>query len=436
MPLYNAERFLAETLHSIQNQTYKDYELICINDASTDGTLDILKAVQEKDNRIQIYSNEKHSGAAISRNKGIRKAKGEYITFLDGDDIFDEEMLSLAYETSKAKELDVLMYEYKHVTSEEIYIKRTIPRSEEYVQRYCIKPFSIEEQSPEDFFNWTGAPWNKLYRKDFIINNKLEFQTLSCCNDVYFVMMALILAERVMVLNDRRVMVYARDHFTPTRISYDRDPMCLYLAMEKFLIEIINRGMLPKLYEHYYFRLYFLLISGFRVAKSEEKKMLFYEFLKKEGINRLRELGKEYYNRLDDTVKEMLEHFENREYSSKWYEKESNFSYFLKKNAFKVIQLFNQSENTVIWGAGINGRHLLRFINENGIVVKALVDIDVNKQGTIIEGYQVREPETVIFPAGSLIVVSAREAYIDVKEKFLLDDIWVVFIGDYIKMGV
>lgn len=58
------------------------------------------------------------------------------------------------------------------------------------------------------------------------------------------------------------------------KLSNDRDPVCLYLAMEKFLIEIINRGMLPKLYEHYYFRLYFLLISGFRVAKSEEKNVI------------------------------------------------------------------------------------------------------------------------------------------------------------------
>lgn len=433
MPVYNAERFLEEAIHSIQNQTFKEYELICINDASTDSTLDILKRMQEWDNRIKIYSNEQRSGAAISRNNGIKKAKGEYITFLDGDDIFEEEMLSIAYETVKGKNLDVLMYEYKHVASDEIYTKKSIPRSEEYIQRYCIDSFCIAEQSSEELLNWTTSPCNKLYRKDFIAKNKLEFQTLSSSNDVYFVMMALLLAERVMVLNDRRVMVYARDHFTPTRISFDRDPMCVYLAMEKVLIELINRGLLFKLYEHYYLRFYFMLIAGFRMAKSEEKKVLFYDFLKKEGIERLRNLGKEYYYKLDGSVREMLERFEKKEYLSNWYEKESTFPLFLKKNAASVIQLFENYKDIVIWGAGINGRHLLRFIYENSMVISAVVDKDVNKQGKIIEGYQIKAPEEISYQDDSLIVVSAREAYLDIKEQFSSKNVRIFFIGDYVR---
>lgn len=433
MPLYNAENFLEETLYSIQKQTYKEYELICINDASTDSTVDILKRMQEQDNRIKIYSNKERSGAAISRNKGIKEAKGDYITFLDGDDIFEEEMLSLAFEAAKEKKLDVLIYEYMHVDSDEIYTKKCISRSEEYIQRYCVMPFSITEQSSEEFLNWTGSPCNKLYRKEFIIKNKLEFQTLSSSNDVYFVMMALLLAERVMVLNDRRVMVYARDHFTPTRISFDRDPMCVYLAMEKVLIELINRGILFKLYEYYYLRLYFVLISGLRMAKSEEKKEYFYNFLKREGIEKIRNLGNEYYYKLDENIREMIEHFEKNEYSSKWYEKESTLPYFLKKNAMSVIQLCENYKDIVIWGAGINGRHLLRFINDHKIIVKDIVDKDVNKQGRIIEGYKIKLPEEISYQDNSLILVSTREAYSYVIEKFSQRNIKIIFIRDYVR---
>ena len=90
MPLYNAERYLSEAIESIQCQNFTEYELICINDASTDKTLEILEQFMQSEPRIRIYSNLERSGAAYSRNYGMKRAKGRYVTFLDGDDIFDE----------------------------------------------------------------------------------------------------------------------------------------------------------------------------------------------------------------------------------------------------------------------------------------------------------------------------------------------------------
>ena len=82
MPLYNAEKYLAESLESIHNQTFKEYELICINDASTDSTLEILNKYQSADFEMIIMENKTRLGAAESRNKGIKKARGKYIIFL------------------------------------------------------------------------------------------------------------------------------------------------------------------------------------------------------------------------------------------------------------------------------------------------------------------------------------------------------------------
>lgn len=97
MPLYNAERFLEKTLQSIANQTYRDYELICIDDASSDLTAEIVKKAQLADKRIILLHNQERKGAAYSRNKAMRQARGDYLAFLDGDDIFDEKMLEKAY---------------------------------------------------------------------------------------------------------------------------------------------------------------------------------------------------------------------------------------------------------------------------------------------------------------------------------------------------
>ena len=138
MPLFNAERFLEETLQSIANQTYRDYELICIDDASNDLTVDIVKKAQLTDERIKLLHNQKREGAASSRNKGLSQAQGEYVSFLDGDDIFDEEMLEKAYACALENNLDVIIFEYKHTSSEKIYQKQYIYRDENFKKKYKL----------------------------------------------------------------------------------------------------------------------------------------------------------------------------------------------------------------------------------------------------------------------------------------------------------
>lgn len=86
MPAYNAEKFISESIESVLQQTFQKYELIIINDCSTDSTVSIVQEYQKKDNRIKLLHNEQNSGVAITRNKGIEVAKHPYICFLDSDD--------------------------------------------------------------------------------------------------------------------------------------------------------------------------------------------------------------------------------------------------------------------------------------------------------------------------------------------------------------
>lgn len=86
VPVYNAEMFLRETIETILNQTYKKYELILVDDCSTDNSVNIINKYKEKDKRIKLIKNQKNSGAAVTRNNGIKKAVGQYISFIDADD--------------------------------------------------------------------------------------------------------------------------------------------------------------------------------------------------------------------------------------------------------------------------------------------------------------------------------------------------------------
>ena len=93
MPSYNCGEYVEETLHSVQAQTYQNWEIIFIDDCSTDDTVRQVSGLREKDSRIRLFRNETNCGAAVSRNCALREAKGRWISFLDSDDLWEPEKL-------------------------------------------------------------------------------------------------------------------------------------------------------------------------------------------------------------------------------------------------------------------------------------------------------------------------------------------------------
>ena len=93
MPSYNCGRFVEETIRSVQAQTYKNWEILFVDDQSTDDTMQILRSLMEHDKRIRFFQNPENRGAAVSRNLALREAKGEWIAFLDSDDLWFPEKL-------------------------------------------------------------------------------------------------------------------------------------------------------------------------------------------------------------------------------------------------------------------------------------------------------------------------------------------------------
>ena len=111
IPVYNAEKFLNKCLDSLIEQTYKNIEIICVNDGSQDNSLKILKEYQEKDSRIIIIDKE-NEGVSEARNVGIRKSSGNYITFVDSDDWIELNTIELLYNTLLKEEVDVVRGNY------------------------------------------------------------------------------------------------------------------------------------------------------------------------------------------------------------------------------------------------------------------------------------------------------------------------------------
>lgn len=117
-PTYNSEKYIRETIQSVQNQTYPSWEMIIVDDCSTDNTIQIIEEIQKTDARIRLVKSEKNAGPAISRNKGIERATGKYMTFLDADDIWFEDFIQNSIETIQKQGVHFVFSSYRRADEE------------------------------------------------------------------------------------------------------------------------------------------------------------------------------------------------------------------------------------------------------------------------------------------------------------------------------
>lgn len=180
IPVYNTAKYIKRTLESILNQTFKDFEVICINDKSKDQSLEILEDFAKKDNRIKVLDNEKNLGAALTRNVGINMAKGEYIYFLDADDYIDEKYLECMLEKIEQEKCDIVLNMSIQSESNGVVSQFHHPSMPKINQNgeYLDKITTIHD-----------APcfiWARIYRKALLDKYNLRFLDIHATDDVVF----------------------------------------------------------------------------------------------------------------------------------------------------------------------------------------------------------------------------------------------------------
>jgi len=112
-PTYNSEQFIAETIQSVQNQSYTHWELLIIDDGSQDKTADVVKEFQKNDSRIKFFKLEQNSGPAVARNTGIEQAQGHYLTFIDADDIWFPNFIANSIQTIQKTQIPFVFSSYR-----------------------------------------------------------------------------------------------------------------------------------------------------------------------------------------------------------------------------------------------------------------------------------------------------------------------------------
>ena len=190
VPVYNVEQYLPKCLDSILEQTFKDLEILLIDDGSTDDTCVICNQYAKKDFRIKVYHQE-NRGVAAARNEGLDKANGEYIGFVDGDDLLDKDMFSVLYQNAIKYRCEISCCQ---ISTTEINGSVSEPFSNKsglYCRDDLIKKFFFDPFVKEMMY----SQCNKIFRADVL--KKLRYSSYRYGEDILFVFQAIGCANRI-----------------------------------------------------------------------------------------------------------------------------------------------------------------------------------------------------------------------------------------------
>ena len=206
MPVYNVEKYLENSLNSVLTQSFTDIEVICVNDESTDGSLEILKEFEQKDRRVKVI-NQKNRGNGGARNTGLKHAKGEYIYFFDSDDALFPEALEKMYENITSNESDLVLFKVaRYVEGEPLNYNRPIFPLDKKFKGKDFDDFTFTYKDIKYYIMDSGyfAVWAKFYKKEFLDEHGdiLVFPENTAFGDVRFHIASMILASRISFVND------------------------------------------------------------------------------------------------------------------------------------------------------------------------------------------------------------------------------------------
>ena len=199
LPVYNAERFLRQCLDSLLGQTLSEFELICVNDGSTDGSVDILDEYAKRDSRVRVVSRD-NKGAGNARNTGLDQARGDFVFFPDADDYFESGMLEELHKSALAHEADITACQCDFFSDGEDGFTNNKWKTLQMEHLTPYAPFDHTQIKANVFRVFMGWAWDKLFKREFIQKHCLRFQELRTTNDLHFVYSAIILAERIVAV--------------------------------------------------------------------------------------------------------------------------------------------------------------------------------------------------------------------------------------------
>lgn len=380
IPVYNSQKYLNECLESICKQVNKDVEVIIIDDCSVDKSYQISKKFDKKYHFIKVLKLKKNRGVSYSRNKGIEKAKGDYLCFIDSDDKLSNGGVSIIL-----KHLKMLNYKDIFVIKNLILNnKKKKVGVKDYYQTFKLNKKSELVSCTKNLSEFRPTCWNFIVRKKFIKKHEINFKEIITAEDWVFVSEILCHCKRFHLINKPIYIHRAYEINTLGRVK----GFVRAWSVVKVIIELIS------------------FIETYNKTLNQEKKLFLFRIINMSI--------KEFFLNIilcsDYEIKKISEKIATKKSILKYLIKYNlkKFNFLLKEKLFlrKYLINFNKqksnlitnfmkrlkSKNIILFCAGRYGRSVLEQMNKINIKIHAIVDNNASFQNIKVENLKVKSP--------------------------------------------
>lgn len=303
IPVYNAQDGIKRCVDSLLNQSFKNFEIILLNDGSKDNSLNILKEYELKYSFVRVIDKQ-NEGVAVTRNKGILLAEGEYTMFMDNDDFVDSDYIETFYQAIHEKKLDLVIGGYKRVNQDnQIIFSQDIQQSE--WSKYIIM-----------------APWAKVYRTEFLKTHNLEFFDYGIGEDIIFNLATYKTTDKIGLLDYKGYNWYYNNQSISNTSQRGFSPKIDILVLFSKILELGKPSDLVVYYLKRYY-VWYLLFSG----RSSSDQEFIHQYI------RIKEWLKE--NKLISTISPLSKKVQGERFQTK-----ISLIVFLSLEKLRLIPLF------------------------------------------------------------------------------------------------
>ncbi|MCI9541663.1 MAG: glycosyltransferase [Lachnospiraceae bacterium] len=387
VPVYNVEKYLEDCLDSILQQDFQDYEIICVNDASTDNSKSILLEYAEKYNKIKVITHSKNKGLSASRNTGLLYAKGKYIMFVDSDDIIVRNTFVELYSSAEKAQVDIVYFNIDWIYENENDIKVDIKS-----RNYC--EYNGVYSGKELFCLFVDShqvkveAYRQFIRKDFLEENKINFYEGILHEDILFSYLCAMNAQKVIDINKE----YYFQRNRQGSITHTRN----YKRVESMFVIMVQ----------------ILTYWNSHVFSDRENRAMEYYF---------RDLYNSYKcyswfeNREVDTelkvggyVEKVLYSILQKEHKNRW----------LTLNQEQLCQI-EKAKSVIIFGAGVAAMDIINILNKKHIKVDAIAVSNTHNNPKLFCGIQVYAIDDIVNnKKDAIVIIGVSDKYSkEVKKK-------------------
>lgn len=389
MPIHNTGEYLIHSLKSLHNQTLKNFELICVDDASADvRTIQILKEYERIFDFIHIIYLKRNVGAGEARNIGFASARGEYVIFLDADDIFDRHMLEVMYNGLRQEKAEVCICGYEKFFRADGKMKTEIVR---------VRAYDKDNLSDDWLLYNSPNPWTKLCRRDFLIRNNIFFLSIPSCEDVFWSCLVQIKARKICFYEDKPLVSYRTDN--PRQITATRSGLYIYNAMLEVLKRVEEEHLGEDIMKSVILLFIWLEIGEIRRAKKTDE-------IEQCHLSSQRVLSK-YIDNISycsELYNGLLYSFMLSDFIEKRFPYNMSFLEQLTLSKESIVKKLDQRERIVLWGNGKRGEAFQQFCKNNSIDLWAIADSENKDVGEVTAyGYKIISTDEALRQADLMV---------------------------------